>query len=78
MRRGILCTLALIMLALVPAKRNCYIEGCSMRSGLIYRALIILHLLLDRSKLASTYKVIRIDRTRARSEARATFILTSL
>lgn len=58
---GILCTLALIMLALVPAKRNCYTEGCSMRSGLIYRALIILHLLLDRSKPASTYKIIRIE-----------------
>lgn len=37
------------------------IEGCSMRSGLIYRAIIILHLPLDRSKPASTYKIIRID-----------------
>lgn len=54
------------------------IEGCSMRSGLIYRAIIILHLPLDRSKPASTYKIIRIDRTRARSQTCATFIHTSL
>lgn len=47
---GILCTLALIMLARASEAKLLYRRVA--RSGLIYRTLIILHLLLDRSKPA--------------------------
>lgn len=83
MRPVILCTLALIMLARAGETKLLYTVGGGRGGGAgrrgggtggstkrfnLSRALIISHLLPDRSKPSGAHRVIRIDHTRARSQ----------